>query len=68
MHYDGSTVPAIVIFISTGLLVYWVARMGILWHGSEVEIQQTLETDLLWFRTFLLRLRSVFMPTIQLAG
>lgn len=57
--------PAIIIFISTGLLVYWISRMRILWHGSEVEIHQTLGTDLLWFRTFMLRLGSVFMSTMH---
>jgi hypothetical protein len=44
----------IVMFISTGLLVYWISRMGILRHGSEDEINETLEGDLLWGRKFLL--------------
>jgi hypothetical protein len=42
--------------------------MRILWYGSDDEIHETLEADLLWCRTFLLRLRSIFMPPIQLTG
>ena len=57
-----------IIFISTGLLVYWASRLRILLHCSEAEIHETLESDLLSCRTFLLRLRSVFMPPIQWVG
>jgi hypothetical protein len=60
--------PAIIIFISTGLLIYWISRVRILQHGSEDEIHATLETDLLRVRRFVLGLRSVFMPTVLLAG
>jgi hypothetical protein len=44
---------AIIIVISTGLMVYWISRMGILWHGSEDEIQAILEGDLLRGRRIL---------------
>ena len=46
----------------------WVSRMRLLWHGSDEEIKAILENDLLKGRRFVLGLRSIFMPTIQLAG
>lgn len=54
-----------IIFISTGLLVYWMSRLRVLRHGSEDEINQALDRDLLSCRRILLRFRSMFMlPTM----
>jgi hypothetical protein len=59
---------AIIIFISAGLLVYWISRMRILWHCSQDKIYELLETDLVWCRTFWWRWRSVILPPISLRG
>ena len=56
---------AIIIVISTGLMVYWISRMGILWHGSEDEIQAILEGDLLRGRRILSGLWPVFIAPIH---
>jgi hypothetical protein len=56
---------AIIIVISTGLMVYWISRMGILWHGSEDEIQSILEGDLLRGRRILSGLWPVFIAPIH---
>ena len=57
-----------IIFVCTGLLVYWVTRTALLLRGSEEEINGTLESDLWWGRRVLLGLRSLFVPPTQFAG
>ena len=55
----------LIIFLSTGLLVYWMSRLRILRRGSEDEINTALDHDLLSCRRILLRFRSMFMlPTM----
>jgi hypothetical protein len=49
---------AIIIFVCSGLLVYWVARTVLLLHGTNEAIEETLECDLWWGRRLLLGLRS----------
>jgi hypothetical protein len=46
-------------------MVYWISRMGILWHGSEDEIQAILEGDLLRGRRILSGLWPVFIAPIH---
>jgi hypothetical protein len=53
-------------FVSTGMLVYWVRRTQMLLHGSEDEITETLENDLWWTRRLLLGLRAMFFPSMDL--
>ena len=53
--------PELILFISTGLLVYWVARTWLLLRGAEEEIDETLETDLWWGRRLLLSLRALLV-------
>ena len=57
-----------IIFVCTGLLVYWVTRTALLLRGSEEEINGTLKSDLWWGRRVLLGLRSLFVPPTQFAG
>ncbi len=66
--YTKSAMSALIIFVCSGLQVYWVARMLLLLNGSEEAIAQALERDLRWGRRLLLGLRSVFVPPTQLAG
>jgi hypothetical protein len=56
---------AIIIVISTGLMVYWTSRMRILWRGSEDEIKSILETDLLMGRRILSGLWPVSITPIH---
>ena len=58
---------AIIIFVCSGLLVYWVARTVLLLHGPEEAIDETLECDLWWGRRLLLGLRTMFVPPTQMA-
>jgi hypothetical protein len=57
-----------VIFISTGLLVYWFSRTLLLLKGSPEQLDETLECDLWWGRRLLLGLRTTFEGPTQLAG
>ena len=59
---------ALIVFISTGLLVYWFERTMLLLNGSNEEIDETLETDLWWGRKLLLHLRMMFGSPMTLAG
>jgi len=61
-------VSAFIIFVCSGLLVYWIARTFLLLNGSEEAIAETLESDLWWGRRLLLGLRTMFVPPTQLAG
>jgi hypothetical protein len=59
---------AVVIFVSSGLLIYWFSRTLLLLKGSEEEIHQVLEADVWWGRTLLIGLRTMFRPPTQLAS
>ena len=56
------------IFVCSGILVYWVARMALLFDGSDDVIAATLERDLWWGRRLLLGLRSTIEPPQQFVG
>jgi hypothetical protein len=58
----------IIIFVCSGLLVYWVARTLLLLRGSEEQIDDALECDLWWSRRLSLGLRSGFVPPQQFVG
>ena len=58
----------LIIFIYSGLLVYWVARTVLLFHSSDEVIEETLECDLWWGRAVLLFVRSGVEPSQQLIG
>lgn len=57
---------AIIIVISTALMVYWISRLRILRRGSEDEVRTILEGDLLRGRKVLLGLWPLFIAPIQL--
>jgi hypothetical protein len=59
---------ALIIFICSGLLVYWVARTVLLLFGHHEAIEETLECDVWWSRRLLLGLRSAFLPLQQFVG
>ena len=58
----------LIIFVSTGLLLYWIARMMVLLYGSHEQINEILRIDIRWGRRLVLWLRTMFMPPTQLAG
>jgi hypothetical protein len=58
---------ALIIFVSTGLLVYWFSRTLMLLKGWEEEIDEALESDLWWGRRVVLGLRMMVVPPTQLA-
>jgi hypothetical protein len=58
----------LVIFVCSGLLVYWIARMFLMIRCSQEEIEETLACDLWWGRRLLLCLRSGFEPPHQFIG
>jgi hypothetical protein len=57
-----------IIFVCSGLLVYWFARTLLLLKESPEEIDEVLESDLWWGRRCLLALRMSFGPPTHLAG
>jgi hypothetical protein len=60
--------PFLIIFVSTGLLVYWVARTVLLFHGTDEAIDDALASDLWWGRRLMLGLRTMFVPQQQFVG
>lgn len=57
------SMPAsVIIFFSTGFLVYWVARTRTLLNGSEHQIAAALENDLWLGRRVWLCLRMLGSP------
>jgi hypothetical protein len=62
------SVSDLIIFVCSGLLVYWVARTFLLLYGSEESVADTLECDLWWGRRLLLGLRTMLVPPTQMAG
>jgi hypothetical protein len=59
---------ALIIFVCTGLLVYWVARTVLLLFGHHEAIEKTLEYDVWRSRRLFLGLRSAFLPPQQFVG
>jgi hypothetical protein len=57
----------LVIFLSMGLLIYWVSRTLLLLKGPPHQIDSTLNSDLWWGRRLLLGLRAIFSSPTQLA-
>jgi hypothetical protein len=53
---------ALIIFVCSGLQVYWIARTLVLLKGSERAIVEALECDLRRGRRLLSGLRRVFPP------
>ena len=58
----GGMPASIVIFFSTGFLVYWVARTRTLLSGSALQIAATLENDVWLGRRVWLCLRMLGSP------
>jgi hypothetical protein len=56
---------ALIMFVCTGLLVYWVARTVLLLFGRQEEIEEILEFDLWYGRRLLVGLRSACLPPQQ---
>ena len=59
---------SLVIFVCSGLLVYWVARTLQLLQGVEGPIDEVLESDVWLGRRLLLSLRAMFVPPQQFIG
>jgi len=65
----GRTISSVLIILLCGcFLVYWFSRVMMLFHGPEVEINETLARDLRRVRKLLLAVRSIFTPPNLLAG
>ena len=60
--------PLLIILVSPGLLVYWVARTVLLFHGTDEAIDEALACDLWWGYRVLSGLRTMFVPPQQLVG
>jgi len=58
----------LVIFISTALLAYWIARVWTLLSRTDKEINRVLESDLCLAHKLLAGLRTMFFPPTQLVG
>jgi hypothetical protein len=56
-----------IIFVCSGLLVYWFARTVLLLKGSPEKIDEVLESDLWWGRRCVLALRMIFGSQTHLA-
>ena len=63
-----TAVSSIVIFVSTGLLIYWVTRTLLLLNAPEDQIAEVLDGDLWWGRRLLMALRALFFFPNQFAG
>jgi len=61
-------VSEFIIFVCSGLLVYWFSRTLLLLRRSEAETDEILESDLWWGRRLLLGIRTMFESSTQLAG
>jgi hypothetical protein len=61
-------VSALIIFVCTGLRVYWFARAVLLLHGPDEAIDEMLTYDLWCGSILLLGLRTMFVPPTQFVG
>jgi hypothetical protein len=52
----------LVIFVCSGLFVYWMARVWLLLKGSADQIDKALELDLWWLRRIVAALREIIQP------
>ncbi len=57
-----------IIFVCSGLFVYWFSRTLLLLKRSKAETDEILESDLWWCRILLLGIRTMFESSTQLAG
>jgi hypothetical protein len=51
-----------ILFVCTGLLVYWAARTALLLYGPPERSERTLESDLWNCRQILAGLRTLLLP------
>jgi hypothetical protein len=58
----------VMIFVCSGLLVYWVTRTMQLLQGPEEAIDEALDYDLWRGRRFLMSLRAMLVPPQQFIG
>ena len=58
----------LIVFLCSGLLVYWFARTLLLLYGSDEAVDEALECDLWWGRRLLLGLRAAVEPPQQWIG
>jgi hypothetical protein len=58
----------LIIFICSGLLVYWISWTVVILHGSDDAIDERLDCDLWWGRKLLAGFRSAMEPPQQLVG
>jgi hypothetical protein len=56
---------AIILFFSTGLLVYWTSRVLFLMRGPAERVNRLLEADLAWGKRFIDTLRGMFAPVFM---
>jgi len=59
---------AFILFVSTGLFVYWFTRMLMLLRGPQEEFDDAVATDLWWARRLLVYLRSILGPPTTFAS
>jgi hypothetical protein len=64
----AGSMSALIIFLSSGLLVYWIARTLLLLYASDEAVDDALECDLWWGRRLWLGLRAAVEPPQQWIG
>jgi hypothetical protein len=58
----------LVIFVCSGLLVYWMTRVFLLLRASDQTIDRTLEDDSWRWRRIMAELRTLFLPPQNFVG
>ena len=56
-----------VLFVCSGLFIYWTFRVRTLLHGSEEEAEAVLTSDLWTMRRLILAVRAIFQEPMQMA-
>jgi hypothetical protein len=57
-------VSALIVFVSTGLLFYWLKRVLLLFNGPRERVNVVLENDLWLSSRILVALRAMFFPAV----
>ena len=66
--YARSKMSGVIIFVSSGLFVYWLSRTFTLLYGSDNEVEEMLAHDLWLCRKIVLLVRSAFPPPTEFIG
>lgn len=59
---------AVIIFLSSGLLVYWLMRSWLLAVGPEEAVVVVLEADYWWGRRVWIAVRTMMWPIAEMSA